>query len=487
MIDLIFMLRRDLPRREAGQSTGRRLAEVLRRAVLDQSLTAGGVLPASRVLAHELGVARNTVLYAYEQLTAEGFVRADRQGTVVCHLGSTMPAGSAAHRARLPPLAHRARPVDLPLEGGSPRPFEPGVPALDAFPLKRWRQYAIQAWKAMTPAMLDRRVVAGEPVLRVAIAGYLRASRGVRCEPEQVIITSGTQESLILCAQLLADPGERAWMEHPGYLGAIYAFAAAGLALVPVPVDEQGLAPSPALWKNKPPRLIYTTPSHQYPQGVMLSLPRRLALIERAREHGSWIIEDDYDSEFCRGMPLAAMQGLAPDAPVVYLGTFSKTLYPALRLAFVVLPQAVVEQIVPALGGRLSPGRAAEQEALAAFIHQGDFTAHLRQMRRLYAEREAALRAALEAHWPLSLTLSPGAGGMHLSLVLPTHVSDLEVVRRAASRGLEPRALSTFSVHGGRPLNGLVLGYANIASERMGEHVASLAAVVRQVSRKRRG
>ena len=482
MIDLIFLLRRELPRRGSGQSLGRRLAEVLRAAVLDQSLEGGSLLPASRVLARELGVARNTVLDAYEQLTAEGFACADRQGTVVCHLGASgryVPTGGEA--PVLPTLSQRAVPVALPVEGDSPRPFEPGVPALDAFPLERWRRRVLQTWRTMPSSLLDRRDVTGEPVLRAAIAAYLRASRGVRCEPEQIVVTSGTQESLGLCAQLLADPGDRVWMEHPGYPGAIHAFAAAGLELVPVPVDEEGLAPAPALWRRQPPRLIYTTPSHQYPQGVMLSLPRRLELLERARALGCWIVEDDYDSEFCRGMPLAAMQGLVPDAPVVYLGTFSKTLYPALRLGFAVWPEAIAARLRAALPGRLSPGRATEQEALAAFIHEGEFTTHLRQMRRLYAERESALRQALSAQWPLPLALSPGAGGMHLTLTLPQRIPDREVMRRAALRQLDPRALSTFTVPGGRPLNGLVLGYANTAADQVHEHVAQLVAAIREV------
>jgi GntR family transcriptional regulator/MocR family aminotransferase len=488
MIDFMLLLREELAQRAPGQSVRHRLAEALRRAVIDGTLEAGSVLPASRVLARELGLGRNTVLHAYEQLTTEGYVSADRQGTVVCHLAArTAPAAAAQESDAgplLPPLARRALPRNLPPgEDEVPRPFLPGIPAIDQFPLERWRRRVARAWKAVPTSTLAGRDVCGEPVLRAAIAGYLRASRGVRCEPEQVVVTSGTQESLTLCAQLLADPGEPVWMEHPGYIGASTAFVSAGLELVPVPVDAEGLAPTPALWRRKRPRLIYTTPSHQYPLGVVLSLPRRLALIEQARRAGSWILEDDYDSEFCRGVPMSAMQGLAPDAPVVYLGTFSKTLYPALRLAYAVLPEAAVDAVMPALARRLSPGRVAEQEALAAFIHEGEFTAHLRRMRRLYAERQAALREALHQAWPLPLRLSPGEGGMHLALALPPEVPDLEVVRHAQARGLEPRALSTYAVAYGLPLNGLVLGYANVAAEQVRERVRTLAAAVRAASR----
>jgi GntR family transcriptional regulator/MocR family aminotransferase len=316
-------------------------------------------------------------------------------------------------------------------------------------------------------------------VLRAAIAGYLRASRGVHCEPEQVVVTSGTQESLALCAQLLADPGERAWMEHPGYAGARAAFAAAGLRTVPVPVDAQGLAPPPGLWKRSPPRLIYTTPSHQYPLGVVLSLTRRLEVIEGARAAGAWILEDDYDSEFCRDVPLSAMQGLVPDAPVVYLGTFNKTLFPALRLGFAVFPQAALDTLLPALDWRLVAGRPVEQEALAAFIQEGDYTAHLRRMRRLYAEREAALRQALQRHWPLPMALSPGNGGIHLAMTLPANQPDDALVRAAAQRGLAPQALSRYAVPPARPVNGLVLGYANLQAEDAGRLVLDLARLAR--------
>jgi GntR family transcriptional regulator/MocR family aminotransferase len=485
MIDATHLLRHQLVQRSAGQTVRQRLAEVLRSAVLDGTWEAGAVLPASRVLARELGLGRNTVLHAYEQLTAEGYLSADRQGTVVCHLGprsgSAPPGLHAAQRYGLPPLARRALPTLLqPGEDETPLPFLPGIPALDQFPLERWRRRVAQAWRAVPTGTLAGRDVGGEPVLRAAIAGYLRASRGVRCAPEQVVVTSGTQESLVLCAQLLADPGERVWMEHPGYLGASTAFVSAGLQLVPVPVDAEGLAPPPALWRRQPPRLVYTTPSHQYPLGVPLSLSRRLALIEHARRAGCWVLEDDYDSEFCRGVPLAAMQGLAPDAPVVYLGTFSKTLYPALRLAYAVLPEGAVDAVMPALARRLSPGRVAEQEALASFIHDGEFTAHLRRMRRLYAERQAALRQALQQAWPLPLALSPGEGGMHLAMALPSAVDDREVVRHARARGLEPRALSTYAVAGATPLNGLVLGYANVPAEQVSERVRTLASAVRQ-------
>lgn len=510
MIDLALLLK---PRLDGPdpRPLRQRLAHAIKQAVLDGTLKAATVLPASRVLARELGLGRNTVLHAYEELLAEGYVSADRQGTVVNHLPTAASAASAASapsgapamltgapratpapvpapRPALPPLSARSAPQVPPTETEQENlaPFMPGVPALVDFPLRRWQQRVAQAWRAVPAAALAGGGAAGAPLLRAAIASYLRASRGVRCEAEQVVVTSGTQESLHLCAQVLADPGDRAWMEHPGYAGARAAFAAAGLQTVPVPVDAQGLAPPTALWKRQPPRLIYTTPSHQYPLGVVLSLTRRLEVIDGARRAGSWILEDDYDSEFCRDVPVSAMQGLVPDAPVVYLGTFNKTMFPALRLGFAVFPQAALDAVLPALEWRLVAGRPVEQEALAAFIHEGDYTAHLRRMRRLYAEREAALRSALRRHWPLPFALSPGNGGIHLAMTLPPEVPDEALVQAAWHRGLAPRPLSGYSVGTAAPVNGLVLGYANLQAEdaeRLVRELARLAQAPRRTTR----
>jgi GntR family transcriptional regulator/MocR family aminotransferase len=487
MTDLALLLK---PRLTAPdpRPMRQRLAGAIKHAVLDGTLKAASMLPASRVLAHELGCGRNTVLHAYEELAAEGYVIADRQGTVVSHLPTAAPAaGPRAAAPGLPALSGRSA-LQVPAtetEQENLAPFMPGVPALADFPLRRWQRRVAQAWRAVPAAALAGGGSGGLPVLRAAIAAYLRAARGVRCEPGQVVVTSGTQESLGLCAQLLADPGERAWMEHPGYAGARAAFAAAGLQTVPVPVDAQGLAPPTALWKRSPPRLIYTTPSHQYPLGVVLSLPRRLALIDAARAAGAWILEDDYDSEFCRDVPLSAMQGLVPDAPVVYLGTFNKTMFPALRLGFIVFPQASLDTLLPALDWRLVAGRPVDQEALAAFIHEGDYTAHLRRMRRLYAERERALRDALQRHWPLPFALSPGNGGIHLAMTLPAEVPDQAVVHAAWRSGLAPQPLSRYSVATAAPVNGLVLGYANLDAEDADAAVLALAQAVRPGARRR--
>ena len=318
--------------RERGWPRQRLLHECLRAAIRSGQLGPGTRLAATRVLAAELGVARNTVLYAYEQLASEGFVLPDRRGTVVAgNVGQPVvapPAGSKdglSRRAQhLRGVAGQDRNATVVFPADAMGAFAPGVPALDEFPLAQWRRMLDRAWRALTPRQLNYGDPAGEPQLRMAIAEHLRAARGVVCDAGQVFITDGTQSSLDVCLRAFADQGDTLWIEHPGYGGALAAGRGAGLQVTGIAVDMDGIAPTDDDWNAAPPRLIYTTPSHQYPTGSVLSPARRMALLERARAAGALIIEDDYDSEFRHGgPPLAAMQGLVADAPIVYLGTFS--------------------------------------------------------------------------------------------------------------------------------------------------------------------
>ena len=322
----------------ARPSQQHRLYACLRTAILSGQIEEGTRLASSRSLAEELGMARNSVLYAYEQLAAEGFVLSRRQGTVVARVGLQQAPTQAPEAP--PALSRRVAGLERPSgEMSDLLPFLPGTPALDEFPLAQWRRCMERAWRRVGPAQMGYGQVEGNVALRQAVAEYLRVSRGVRCEAAQVFITDGTQNSLDLCARALADAGDIAWIENPGYYGARASMQAADLRLVPIGIDADGLAPRPEDWRDTPPKLIYITPSHQYPLGSVMSLERRLALIQHARAVGAWIIEDDYDSEFRHsGAPLSAVQGLTADAPVVYLGTFSKMLFPALRLGYMVVP-----------------------------------------------------------------------------------------------------------------------------------------------------
>jgi GntR family transcriptional regulator/MocR family aminotransferase len=458
----------------------RLLHECLRAAIRDGTLAAGTRMVASRALAEELGIARNSVLYAYEQLASEGYVVGSRRGTVVASIAperQRQASGAPGQQG----LARRA--LDLRPAAGPANmmgAFVPGVPALDQFPMALWRRMLERAMRSLTVEQLNYADPAGEPLLRAAIAGHLRASRGVLCEAEQVFITDGTQSSLDICMRALADEGDTLWMENPGYGGALAAGRAAGLHIAAIAVDEDGLVPAAGDWLLQPPRLIYTTPSHQYPTGGVLSLRRRLALIEAARAAGALVIEDDYDSEFRHdGAPLPAMQGLAPDAPVVYLGTFSKTMFPALRIGFLVVPPALAAPLARMRAQSSARGRVAEQLALAEFLHSGQFALHLRRMRRLYRQRRDALVAALDEHLGSVAEVHGGSGGMHLALRFhDQQLDDDAISAQAREQGIVAQALSRHAVQGDGGWRGLMLGYAQIPAADMDALVKPLAALV---------
>jgi GntR family transcriptional regulator / MocR family aminotransferase len=347
--------------------------------------------------------------------------------------------------------------------------FVPGVPALDAFPLPLWRRMLERAWRAMTPRQLNYSDPCGEPALRAAVADYLRASRGVLCDASQVVITDGTQSSLDLCARACADEGDTVWIEDPGYAGALAAFRGAGLHVQGIALDEEGIAPQASHWRDAPPKLIYTTPSHQYPLGTVMSLRRRLALIADARAAGALIIEDDYDSEFRHdGPPLPAMQGLAPDAPVLYLGTFSKTMFPALRIGFVVVPPWLAGPLADMRAQSAARGRVAEQLAVAEFLRSGQFALHLRRMRRLYRQRRDALQHALERRLHGTAVVEGASAGMHLSLrFVDPSLDDQAVTARLMEEGIVVNALSVHATGAAVRCQGLMLGYAQVPAERM--------------------
>ncbi|WP_371323489.1 PLP-dependent aminotransferase family protein [Dechloromonas sp. ZY10] len=463
----------------------------LREAILSGRLSPGTLLPATRRLAASLDIARNTVLFAYEQLTAEGCLQADRQGTRVASLALRPAPASSDPR---PPaaalrLSARAMAAWAPEPAGevAALPFAPGTPDYGAFPFRAWRACLEGAWRDAGWRQLGYAEHGGDPALRAALAGHLTTVRGLAVEPAQVVITSGTQAALDLCARLLADHGDTAWVENPGYLAARVAFALAGLQVHDVPVDGEGVAPSERDWCDHPPRLIMVTPSHQYPTGRVLPLARRLALLERARQAGAWIVEDDYDSEFRRAGPAPpALFGLQPDAPVVYVGTFSKTLYPGLRLGYLVLPHAIAGDFARATVQAMRPGQGIEQRALADFIRRGYYTAHLRRMRARYAARQLALRSALKAAFGPAVELSGGEAGLHLVMWLPERISDTEVVKQAAEQGLGVRALSSYTRAPMR-CNGLVLGYGNLAEGTLADAVRQLARAVRSLSAGKNG
>lgn len=439
-------------------------------------------MPGSRQLAADMAMARNSVIYAYEQLATEGLIIADRRGSVVAALNIAAAGQASSLPGNAFQLSQRGRLLSLPFDDEEAlHAFAPGVPSLADFPMRRWQRLLVRHWRKIDSGHLTYGHAAGEPTLRSAIAAHLRVTRGVLCDAQQVFITDGTQNSLDICARLFADAGERAWMENPGYPGAANAFALAQLQTVGITVDEDGIAPDEADWLQRPPKLIYVTPSHQYPLGSVLTLERRLQLIHKARDCGALIIEDDYDSEFRRdGPPLRAMQGLLPDAPVIYLGTFSKTLFPALRIGFMVVPTALCAGLEQALARCNPRGRQVEQLALAEFIQRGEFLAHLRQMRRLYAERRDAMLTALSVHLGDLAQVYGGSSGMHLSLRLDPSFCDSAISDAAFHRRIIARPLSAHAMaESGQPkANGFILGYAQVPAREMDEKIKLLAALV---------
>jgi GntR family transcriptional regulator/MocR family aminotransferase len=461
------------------------LYEKIRSAILAGQIGANTRLPSTRALAQDLGISRNTVLDAYAQLLAEGYIEGQvGSGTYVSPtLPDTVlqlqartsapgrsPERTPSRRGKL--LA--ATPVSTARDSGALRPFRPGLPAFETFPFGTWSRLMARHWRQPPSELLTYGNPRGYPPLREAIAEYLVASRGVRCTPEQIIIVAGSQQGLDLATRVLLDIGDKAWMEDPGYMGARAALTSAGAEIVPVPVDGEGLDVTHGVATCPAARLVYITPSHQYPLGVTMSLPRRLALLEWAHRTGAWILEDDYDSEYrYTGRPLPALQGLDSENRTVYLGTLSKTLFPSLRLGYMVVPPDLAAPFVAAkaLADRHAPS--VEQAVLADFIAEGHFARHVRRTRVLYAQRQAALVAAVARELNGLLEVEPAEAGMHLVGRLPHSVADQVVSAKATEYGVEAPALSSYGL-APNPPQGLMLGYAAFSEDDIFEGVRRL-------------
>jgi GntR family transcriptional regulator/MocR family aminotransferase len=462
----------------------RQLYEQLRAAILAGRLKPGTRLPSTRAFAAELRVSRNTVVEAFDQLIAEGYIVGKRgSGTFVHQLLAEARAPTSARRAnvRATPDVLSKRGAQLaqlsltPWSAHTPiRTFRQGVPALDLFPLPTWLQLQRRAMQRVARDAFGYGDPAGYRPLREALAAYLGASRGVRCTAEQIIIVSGAQHALDLAARLLLDAGDQVWIEEPGYRGARGALLAAGAQLIPVPVDEEGLSLRAGLQKHASARLAYVTPSHQYPLGVTMSLARRLALLDWAKQTRAWILEDDYDSEYrYTGRPLAAMQGLDQDGRVIYIGTLSKVLMPALRLGYLVVPADLVEAFTNAraLTDRHAP--LLEQVVLSEFIAQGHFARHLRRMRAVYAERQTILRRAVERDLSAWIQLEPAASGLHLVGMLRASRNDRALAQHALRQHVELAPLSYFYLQ--KPIrSGIIMGYAAFSEHALREGVKRL-------------
>lgn len=473
----------------------RQIGEQLRLAILERRLAPGTRLPSSRLMASELECARGTVLLALDQLVAEGYLvaRAASGLFVADNLPDEMlvaPDTAVAARTTPPPppvLSKRmrkelARP--LPSFGDAPLAFPTGQPDRSAFPFALWAKLLEKEWRRPDWNVASAHEPFGHPELRAAIARHLAVSRGFTCASSSIVVTTGMRQGLSLLARTVLDPGEQAWIEEPGFVGTREALALAEIEAVPVPIDQGGFSLDVAQKLAPKARLAVVAPSHQFPLGAVLGLPQRLELLSWAARTGNWIAEDDFDGEYrYAGRPLAPLRALDKAGRVAYLGSFSKLLFPALRLSFIVLPDALVPA-AERLMGAVSTTRASllGQGALARFIADGHLAAHLRRTRPLYAVRQQKLIAALDRHLGDRLETAPDQGGMHL-IVRPTpaiadQFDDIAVTANAAARGLAVAPLSACYA-GRRKRHGLLLGYAGTPDDEIEPACRVLSRVLR--------
>ncbi|CAH0206647.1 HTH-type transcriptional regulatory protein GabR [Massilia sp. Bi118] len=446
---------------------------------LKEAILAGGIapsarLPATRELGRLLGVSRQTVLAAYEQLMAEGYLEgAVGKGTFV---SASLPAAAKAKTSDAEAAPPLVRPLSARGEAmaaamarvrhheGPLRTFRISMPGLDLFPFEIWRKLEARHWRRRQ-VPLGYGGPAGHAPLRELLCAYLRASRGVHCVPEQIVITTGSQQALYLLAQLLLAPGEGVWLESPGYQGALAPFAVAGARICPVPVDAEGMMVAYAAQRYPDARLVFATPSHQLPLGVTMSLARRLELLRWAQAKRAWIVEDDYDSEYrYTGPPLASLQSLDRSGCVIYVGTLSKVLFPGLRLGYIVAPPALAEPLAraKAVVDRHSP--IVPQAVLADFIQEGHFARHIRRTRDAYGERRIVMLEAIQARMQGALACGPSDAGLDLCVGVTNGMREAEAAARAGAEGVDVRPLSYYTNPAAGPdcavPPGLLLGFS---------------------------
>src|SRR5262245_7747907 len=447
----------------------RQLAQELKRLILAQAIAPGARLPSSRLYAEELGVSRATVVAAVEELIAEGYAEGWHGSGVF--VAPDLPDHVLRAAGQATPLAESAlpRPDEV-------RPFQPAAPELALFPHEIWAKLMLKTWRNPIRELLSSPDPLGWAPLRLAIADHLRAFRGMRCAPEQVVITSGAGEGLELLAQSILKRGDKVVIEEPGYVLIRRIFSELGLKTVPIPVDDGGLdigrGPRDA-------RAAVVTPARHYPLGMTMPLARRLALLDWARSRKSWIIEDDYDSEYrYHGKPLPALMGVDDAGVVISLGSFSKTMLPGLRIGYLVVPHDLLPDLSGVMRERGARVSLFLQPVLADFMRLGHYAVHIRRMRRLYTKRQQALREAIARHADDVLATAPDPAGMHLICSLKNRLGDREASKRAAQAGLLAPALTDYFA-GERFRQGLVRRYACFDETIIESSIEKLAQVLR--------
>jgi GntR family transcriptional regulator/MocR family aminotransferase len=476
----------------------RQIYEAIRHAILSGNLHPTTALPATRQLAKQLGVSRMTIINAYDQLFAEGYLEAKMgAGTfVAAHLPEEFlqTTGFERREHQETPSTRKIKFTDygrnlaqhsngILLRNGATKilPFQHGVAATEEFPFGDWSKIA-QKWQKKPPAaILSYGDSVGFQPLREAIAAHLASARGVRCKTEQIIITSGTQQALDLIGRIFLTKGTDVYLEDPGYLGARDIFAATGARLIPVPIDEEGFDLQTARKRSRNAQLAYVTPSHQYPLGVTMSLKRRLNLLEWAQEKDAFVIEDDYNSEYrYGGRPLASLQGLDRDGRVIYLGTFSKTIFPALRLGYLVAPIDLIEVFAAARALTDLHSPLIDQAVLADFIAEKHFAKHIRRMRAVYESRQHILVEEAQKNLNGILEVAPAEAGMHLLGWLPSGIDDRDVSRQAAAANMRIARISAYCISQ-KLRGGVLLGYTAFNERQIKHGVKKLARVLNEI------
>lgn len=481
-----------LPPRPAGTPSFHWLRNSLRTEILSGRLDPGSRLPASRDFARQYHLARGTVLVAFDELCAEGYLEARKgSGTYVSTilperlLQPQQAAGNEAHaviegKQHLSAFAARVEPFSLTVSPES-LAFRTNLPALDLFPLTLWAQVAARCVRKASIQMLLGCEAQGYLPLREAVAHYARSSRGVSCVADQVVIVSGIQEGLDLAARLLLNPGDKVLVEDPGYQGAYAAFRSAGARLVTVPLDAEGAAPKESALRNC--RLFYVTPGHQYPMGTTMSLRRRLELLAWARKYETTIFEDDYDSEFrFSGRPIPAMQGLDRGGRVIFAGSFNKVLFPSLRLAYLILPPTLTDVFVRTKTISTRHQSLLDQAVLCDFIEQGHFGRHLRRMRKTYEERLSFLLESTHLHLGEHLEISKIEAGLQTIGLLHNNLSAESVAQRAAAENIDVVPLSRYSCSVSIP-EGLQIGFAAVHEKEIKAGVLKLASIFQSMKK----
>ncbi|MEP3046284.1 MAG: PLP-dependent aminotransferase family protein [Roseibium sp.] len=464
-----------------SQQVYRAIRDTVRLGVLKPGIQ----LPSSRKLARDQNISRNTVNTAYELLRAEGIVEI-RLGAAPVIADFVSPITASIRKSdgqQVRGLSKRGQLLAANLRGPNwayrHGAFQPGAPALDAFPYELWARSLRRAARMVQSPDLLYQNSCGHPELKEVLADYLASERGVRTEPHQILVTSSMQAGLSALAATLADPADTAWIEDPGYLGARTAFHGAGLTIRGMPVDGEGAIADDLLAAGSLPKLIYVTPSHHYPFGRRMSLSRRLSLIETAAEVGATILEDDYDSEFLfEGRPIAALQGLAARGEVIYLGTFSKSLLPGLRVSYLVVPEELVASLANVLRNTGRFANVHAQIALADFITSGHYRAHLKHIRNLYQERGNALVTALKAELGNAVEVEYPTGNVQISLCFNEDRDDHVIAAAMQERGFSVSPLSVCFLSE-KPRSGLIIGFAQATEVQIASGVQVLKEILK--------